>query len=196
MIEASLVLRCAFDGRTARNNLTPFAEIPAEKIQVFALFAPYGLLVLIPINVMETPSDSDQSQTNINTFNRLSMSNVQHYNPCMWLHALGIYLLSALAMYFLVVEYRCVPFFFFFSSSCGPLERVCECLTPFFFFLSFAFFSLSSDQANAREVAFDGTGVTPCVVKSVARKDKAVVFRTPLIMQAFQIVVFCRSTDV
>ncbi|CAM9948657.1 unnamed protein product [Ectocarpus fasciculatus] len=83
-----------------------FLRFYAVAFKVFALFAPYGLLVLIPINVMETPSDSDQSQTNINTFNRLSMSNVQHYNPCMWLHALGIYLLSALAMYFLVVEYR------------------------------------------------------------------------------------------
>ncbi|CAM9768390.1 unnamed protein product, partial [Ectocarpus sp. 12 AP-2014] len=83
-----------------------FLRFYAVAFKVFALFAPYGILVLIPVNVMETPSDSNQARTNINTFNRLSMSNVQHYNPCMWLHALGMYLLSALAMYFLVVEYR------------------------------------------------------------------------------------------
>lgn len=107
---------------------------------MFALFAPYGLLVLIPVNVMETPSDSNQAQTNINTFNRLSMSNVQHYNPCMWLHALGMYLLSALAMYFLVVEYRCTSFFFLFVSSCCGVTGLTCVPNPFFVFFCRCFF--------------------------------------------------------
>ncbi|CAN0472669.1 unnamed protein product [Hapterophycus canaliculatus] len=77
-------------------------------LQVFALFAPYGLLVLIPVNLRENSKSGDggKHESNINNFNRLSMSNIQHYDSRMWLHALGIYLLSALAMYFLVVEYR------------------------------------------------------------------------------------------
>lgn len=73
---------------------------------MFALFAPYGLLVLIPVNLHDHSSADEQHESSINTFNRLSMSNIQHYDSRMWLHALGIYLLSALAMYFLVVEYR------------------------------------------------------------------------------------------
>lgn len=119
-------------------------------MQVFALFAPYGLLVLIPINVMETPSDNNQPQTNINTFNQLSMSNLQHYNPCMWLHALGIYLLSALAMYFLVVEYRCTPVFFSVVSSCSGVtgkQSVCVCVSnPLFFVLSCACYPQPKDD--------------------------------------------------
>lgn len=73
---------------------------------MFALFAPYGLLVLIPVNLNEKDSSQRQHESSINNFNRLSMSNIQHYDSRMWLHALGMYLLSALAMYFLVVEYR------------------------------------------------------------------------------------------
>lgn len=81
--------------------------MPGDKI--FALFAPYGLLVLIPINMREAPGDKgdfQQHASNINTFNRLSMSNIQHYDARMWYHAFGVYLLSGLAMYFLLIEYR------------------------------------------------------------------------------------------
>lgn len=86
----------------------PFFSKKQTTKQVFALFAPYGLLVLIPVNLHDkiSSADSQQHESNINTFNRLSMSNIQHYDSRMWLHALGMYLLSALAMYFLVVEYR------------------------------------------------------------------------------------------
>eukprot|EP00903_Cladosiphon_okamuranus_P008738 g8370.t1 len=83
-----------------------FLRFYAVAFKVFALFAPYGLLVLIPVNIYEKNSADERHESNINTFNRLSMSNIQHYDSRMWLHALGIYLLSALAMYFLVVEYR------------------------------------------------------------------------------------------
>lgn len=84
---------------------------------MFALFAPYGLLVLIPVNLHEKSSTDERHESNINNFNRLSMSNIQHYDSRMWLHAIGMYLLSALAMYFLVVEYRQVlPLFSFFLS--------------------------------------------------------------------------------
>eukprot|EP00752_Nemacystus_decipiens_P006507 g5859.t1 len=82
-----------------------FLRFYAVAFKVFALFAPYGLLVLIPVNLHENKAD-ERHESNINTFNRLSMSNIQHYDSRMWLHAIGMYLLSALAMYFLVVEYR------------------------------------------------------------------------------------------
>lgn len=77
------------------------------------MFAPYGLLVLIPVNIYEKSSADERHESNINNFNRLSMSNIQHYDSRMWLHALGVYLLSALAMYFLVVEYRQVCTLYF-----------------------------------------------------------------------------------
>ncbi|CAN0565796.1 unnamed protein product, partial [Laminaria digitata] len=75
---------------------------------VCALFTPYGLLVLIPVNMKAVPTGSQdvRHESSINTFNQLSMSNIQHYDSRMWLHALGVYLLSILAMHFLVVEYR------------------------------------------------------------------------------------------
>ena len=70
--------------------------------------APYCLLVLIPVNIMDAPRGTGDVRhaSSINNFNRLSMSNIQDYDPRMWLHALGMYLLTAFAMYFLVVEYR------------------------------------------------------------------------------------------
>lgn len=91
----------------ARPSPPPPRDAASPPPKVFALFAPYGLLVLIPINLHENSgADGGQHESSINNFNRLSMSNIQHYDPRMWLHALGMYLLSTLAMYFLVVEYR------------------------------------------------------------------------------------------
>lgn len=68
----------------------------------------YGLFVLIPVNMTEPQSliGDIQHASKINTFNRLSMSNLQDYDPRMWLHAFGMYILTALCMYFLFVEYR------------------------------------------------------------------------------------------
>lgn len=82
---------------------------PPSGAQVFAIFSPYALLVLVPVNISKL-GGSNGTLSNINTFNRLSMSNIsgEQYDSRMWLHALGLYLLSALAMYFLVVEYRFV----------------------------------------------------------------------------------------
>ncbi|CAM9825412.1 unnamed protein product, partial [Discosporangium mesarthrocarpum] len=75
--------------------------------KVFGTFAFYGLLVIVPANVQGgSRSGSYEYQTNINTFNRLSMSNIQHYDPRMWLHALGVYGLTGITMYFLLIEYR------------------------------------------------------------------------------------------
>lgn len=74
---------------------------------MFAWFIPFALLVLIPVNVSEAQSSADyRYASNINRFNKLSMSNIQHGDPRVWVHALGMYLLTGLSMYFLVVEYR------------------------------------------------------------------------------------------
>ncbi|CAN0427215.1 unnamed protein product, partial [Ascophyllum nodosum] len=85
-----------------------FLRFYALAFKLFALMAPYCLLVLIPVNIMDAPRGTEDVRhaSSINNFNRLSMSNIQDYDPRMWLHALGMYLLTAFAMYFLVVEYR------------------------------------------------------------------------------------------
>lgn len=101
---------------------TPNPPIPPGA-QVFAIFSPYALLVLVPVNISKL-GGSNGTLSNINTFNRLSMSNIsgEQYDSRMWLHALGLYLLSALAMYFLVVEYR-----FGVSLSRVPRWPLCCC---------------------------------------------------------------------
>ncbi|CAM9819834.1 unnamed protein product, partial [Sphacelaria rigidula] len=75
--------------------------------QVFALFTPYALFVLVPVNITGVNSPRIYPYTsNINTFNSLSMSNVPMGDRRMWLHAMGMYLLTGISMYFLVIEYR------------------------------------------------------------------------------------------
>ncbi|KAG5185648.1 hypothetical protein JKP88DRAFT_262622 [Tribonema minus] len=103
--------------------------------KVFGIFALYGLAVIIPANIAGGQRNSFRVQTSINSFNQLSMSNIQHYDSkasalcirrtsalklaivtehCssrlaelqMWVHAFGVYLLTALVQYFLYVEFR------------------------------------------------------------------------------------------
>lgn len=74
---------------------------------MFALFTPFALFVLVPVNITGVISPRIYPYTsNINTFNSLSMSNVPMGDQRMWLHATGMYLLTAISMYFLVIEYR------------------------------------------------------------------------------------------
>lgn len=80
---------------------------PRSYEQVFAAFLPFALLVLIPVNLTEVTSSGDyRYASNINRFNKLSMSNIQHGDQRTWVHASGMYLLTSIAMYFLLVEYR------------------------------------------------------------------------------------------
>ncbi|CAM9750160.1 unnamed protein product, partial [Phaeothamnion confervicola] len=74
--------------------------------KVFAIFSVYGLAVIVPTNVQGGLRTSEHVQTTINTFNQLSMSNIQHYDSKMWVHAAGLWLLSAVTMYYLFVEYQ------------------------------------------------------------------------------------------
>eukprot|EP00611_Tribonema_gayanum_P023537 TRINITY_DN496_c0_g1_i6.p1 TRINITY_DN496_c0_g1~~TRINITY_DN496_c0_g1_i6.p1 ORF type:complete len:942 (+),score=353.08 TRINITY_DN496_c0_g1_i6:140-2965(+) len=74
--------------------------------KIFGIFALYGLAVIIPANIAGGQRNSFRVQTSINSFNQLSMSNIQHYDSKMWVHAFGVYLLTALVQYFLYVEFR------------------------------------------------------------------------------------------
>lgn len=74
--------------------------------KIFAIFSFYGLTVIVPVNVASGAKQSGNVITTINTFGQLSMSNIQHYDSKMWVHAAGLYLLTALTLYYLYVEFR------------------------------------------------------------------------------------------
>jgi Late exocytosis, associated with Golgi transport len=49
-------------------------------MQIFAIFAVYGLAVIVPANIAGGLKSSANLKTKINSFNQLSMSNIQHYD--------------------------------------------------------------------------------------------------------------------
>lgn len=68
-------------------------------LRIFGIFAVYGLCVLIPVNALG--SNGEQS-----LFNTLTLSNIADGSNTMWFHVVGMYLLTAITMWQLVVEFR------------------------------------------------------------------------------------------
>mmetsp|Transcript_28583 Transcript_28583/g.37431 ORF Transcript_28583/g.37431 Transcript_28583/m.37431 type:complete len:872 (-) Transcript_28583:241-2856(-) len=68
-------------------------------LKVCAIFAVYGLCVLIPINATGGRDESS-------LFNTLSLSNIVDGSRKMWAHVVGMYLLTGIVMWQLVIEFR------------------------------------------------------------------------------------------
>eukprot|EP00752_Nemacystus_decipiens_P015850 g14160.t1 len=72
-------------------------RIPEEMLSVIALFA---LPVILPINLAGGFEDTD------NILTRMSMSNVGIGSPWLWAHVAGIYVVTAVCLFFLKREFR------------------------------------------------------------------------------------------
>ncbi|CAM9788024.1 unnamed protein product [Chrysoparadoxa australica] len=72
--------------------------------KICASFALYGLAVILPINA--TGKYYARSATSMNNFTRISMSNVEPGSIRLWAHTLGIYLLTAITLFFLNGEFK------------------------------------------------------------------------------------------
>jgi len=69
-------------------------------MKIFSVFAVYGLLVLVPLNSFGNGGE-------LSLFNIMTLSNISNESPKMWAHVVGIYLLTAITMWQLVIEFRC-----------------------------------------------------------------------------------------
>ncbi len=70
-------------------------RVYATALYICAIMSLYGVIVIVPTNITGGQSYSDAA-TSINSFNQLSMSNIQHYDSRMWVHGVGVYLITGL----------------------------------------------------------------------------------------------------
>ena len=76
----------------------------AMATKIFASFAPYAFIVLLPVNASVFFKAEETTTTPLNTFNQLSMSSMPNKDPRMWAHCLGVYVLTGLTMHYLSRE--------------------------------------------------------------------------------------------
>ncbi len=70
-------------------------RVYATALYICAIMSIYGVFVIVPTDITGGQSYSGAA-TSINSFNQLSMSNIQHYDSRMWVHGVGLYLITGL----------------------------------------------------------------------------------------------------
>ena len=68
--------------------------------KIFAVFAIYAILVLLPVNGTAPTEDNS-----VDSFQRWSMTNIKQQSSLCWFHLFGIFLLTAITVYYLEMEF-------------------------------------------------------------------------------------------
>ncbi len=80
-------------------------RVYSTALRICSIMSLYGMLVIVPTNITGGQSYSGAA-TSINSFNQLSMSNIQHYDSRMWVHGVGVYLITGLTCYLLYRDFE------------------------------------------------------------------------------------------
>ena len=86
-------------------DVLAFIRFYRFNFRLFLSFAVYAWAVLLPVNGTGTMQYVDDDLVDINSFEQWSMSNIATGSEMCWFHTLGIFILTALMVYFLENEY-------------------------------------------------------------------------------------------
>ncbi len=79
-------------------------RVYSTALKICSIMSIYGMIVIVPTNITGGQSYNGAA-TSINSFNQLSMSNIQHYDSRMWVHGVGVYLFTGLTCYLLYRDF-------------------------------------------------------------------------------------------
>ncbi len=80
-------------------------RVYSTALRICLIMSLYGMFIIVPTNITGGQSYSGAA-TSINSFNQLSMSNIQHYDSRMWVHGVGVYLFTGITCYLLYRDFE------------------------------------------------------------------------------------------
>jgi hypothetical protein len=91
--------------RTGGFDTLTFIRFYRINLRIFAAFAVYAFMVLLPVNGTGGVYMPGSSPQHVDSFQRWSMTNIQQSSQRCWFHLLGIILLTAITVYYLENEF-------------------------------------------------------------------------------------------